>query len=67
MEEVRSSQHCTSINSCAELSKKQIISVWVSLIWHGVKVGPGPRDPGPPQSLKVGPQGPLQKLKVRPP
>ena len=31
--------------------------------WHGVKVGPGPRDPGPrdpPQSLKVGPETPLK-------
>ena len=26
--------------------------------WHGVKVGPGPRDP--PQSLKVGPGAPLK-------
>ena len=26
---------------------------------HGVKVGPGPRDP-PPQSLKVGPRTPLK-------
>ena len=40
--------------------------------WHGVKVGPGPRDPGPrdpPQSLKVGPETPL-KFKIgtpRPP
>ena len=34
---------------------------------HGVKVGPGPRHPGPrvpPQSLKVGPQDSLQNLKV---
>ena len=39
-------------------------------VGHGVKVGPGPRDPGtrvPPQSLKVGPQEPLQSLKVGPP
>ena len=28
--------------------------------WHGVKVGPGLRDPGPPQSLKVGPGIPLK-------
>ena len=31
--------------------------------WHGVKVGPGPRDPAirdPPQSLKVGPGAPLK-------
>ena len=30
---------------------------------HGVKVGPGPRDPGPqdpPQSLKMGPETPLK-------
>ena len=30
---------------------------------HGVKVGPGPQDPGnrdPPQSLKVGPGTPLK-------
>ena len=43
---------------------------------HGVKVGPGPRDPrirdrDPPQSLKVGPGTPLKfksekKKKVRP-
>ena len=30
---------------------------------HGVKVGPGPRDPGPPQSLKVGPGTPPLKFK----
>ena len=37
-------------------------------LWHGVKVGPGPRDPGPqypgtrdhPQSLKVEPGTPLK-------
>ena len=32
---------------------------WVAInskIWHGVKVGPGPQDPGFPESLKVGPQ-----------
>ena len=33
--------------------------------WHGVKVGPAlrdprPQDPGPPQSLKVGPGTPLK-------
>ena len=31
---------------------------WVAISRHGVKVGPGPRNPGPrdpPQSLKVGP------------
>ena len=33
---------------------------------HGVKVGPGPWDPGPPLSLKMGPQDPLQNLKVGP-
>ena len=41
----------------------------VLIVWHVVKVGPGPRDPGtrdPPQSLKVGPQDPLQSLKVGP-
>ena len=27
---------------------------------HGVKVGPGHQDPGPPQSLKVGPGIPLK-------
>ena len=40
-----------------------------ALFRHGVKVGPGPRDPGPRdpgphQSLKMGPQEPLQNLKV---
>ena len=37
--------------------------------WHGVKVGPGPRDLGIRdhlQSLKVGLQDPLQNLKVGP-
>ena len=37
-------------------------------LWHGVKIGPGPRDPGsrdsgtrdPPQSLKVGTGTPLK-------
>ena len=33
-------------------------------IWHGVKVGPGSRDP--PQNLKVGPGTPL-KFKSRTP
>ena len=33
---------------------------------HGAKVGPGPRDPRPPQSLKVRPQDTLQSLKVGP-
>ena len=32
--------------------------VLVHFLWHGVKVGPGPRDP--PQSLKVGPGTPLK-------
>ena len=46
----------------------------MQIYWHGVKVGPGPRDP--PQSLKVGPgtplkfksgtPDPLQNLKVGP-
>ena len=30
----------------------------MQIYWHGVKVGPGPRDP--PQSLKVGPGTPLK-------
>ena len=37
--------------------------------WHGVKVGPGPQDPGtrdPLQSLKVGPQDPFKILRWDP-
>ena len=40
---------------------------WCFSKWHGVKVGPGPRGPGPgtrdtPQSLKVGPGTPPFKV-----
>ena len=42
------------------------------ITWHGVKVGPGPREPkprNPSQSLKVGPRTPEppQKFKSRTP
>ena len=30
---------------------------------HGVKVGPGPRDPGPPSKFKSGTPGPTSKFK----
>ena len=46
------------------LSKQIRINQMFDKIRHGVKVGPGPRDP--PQSLKVGPQDLLQNLKVGP-
>ena len=32
-------------------------------VWHGVKVGPGPRDPGPPSKFKSGTPGPTSKFK----
>ena len=34
---------------------------------HGLKVGPGPRDPGPPSKFKSETRDPLQNLKVGPP
>ena len=40
------------------LSKQIRINQMFDKIRHGVKVGPGPRDP--PQSLKVGPGTPLK-------
>ena len=54
---------------------KSYITHSLDSLWYGVKVGPGPHDPGrrdvgtpgPPSKFQSGtPQDPLQRLKVGP-